>query len=109
MPLLNRAIGTVITAPMAALSLIWALIRRRRLIRIWQGGEAIEAMVVEARPTAVNPRCRAAQVTPGDESDNRIFTVYLPSRFADVEPGEPIYILRRSARSRDAVAAAWFE
>lgn len=109
LPLLDRAIGTIITLPMAALSLLWALWVRTRLLKTWRQGQAVEALIVQTRSTAVAPRCRAAEVTPLDENDRRIYTVFLPRGYADLGPGDHVCILRRSARAKSAVAAAWFE
>jgi hypothetical protein len=109
LPLLDRAIGTIITLPMAALALLWALRLRARFLHTWRKGEAVEAFIVETRSTAVAPRSRAAEVTPVDENDRRIYTVFLPRRLADLEEGDHLCILRRSNQATTAVAAAWFE
>ena len=109
MPLLTRAIGTLITLPIAALALAWALLHRWRLLRTWRRGQAVRALIVATRSTAVAPRCRAAEVTPLDENERRIYTVYLPPNLADMEEGDELYIIRRSARSSWAIAAGWFE
>ena len=108
-PLRSRAIGGIIALPMAVLALLWAMLRRARLLRIWRDGIAEEALIVETRFTATAPRCRAARVTPADEGDARIFTVYIPPRLANLQRGDSLHMLRPSAQSSNAISVAWFE
>jgi hypothetical protein len=109
LPLLSRVIGGIITLPMALLALLWALVKYARTRRAWRSGMAIEALVVDTRIGAIAPLCRAIRVTPDNDDDKRIYTVFVPRGHPDLVSGDMIFILRPSPRSKSAVAAAWFE
>jgi hypothetical protein len=109
LPMLARMIGGIVAIPLALLALLWALGRQRVMLRIWRHGEAVEALIVESRHTAIAPRSRVARATPADESDARIHTVYLPPRLASLRRGGAICILRLPSRPKRVCAAAWFE
>jgi hypothetical protein len=108
-PIMNRAFGAIITFPLAALVMLYAFLRRAMLLRTWRDGQAVEALVVNARSTAVAPRCRAVEATPSDEKEKRVFIVYLPANQANIEAGDVLYIIRDGTRSTSAIAAGWFE
>jgi hypothetical protein len=105
----TRMIGPIVVMPMALLALLWAMHRRRRALQIWREGKPMEALIVDARSVAVAPSCRVARVTPVEERDQRVFTVYLPARLAKLGRGDVVSILKSDGDLETAMAAAWFE
>lgn len=108
MPLLSRIIGSFIALPISLLALLIAYLRYLGLARLWNKGQAIDALIVDTRFIASAPRCRLAHVTPSDESDTRIYTVYLPPSLGDLHRGDSVGIIRSRSQSRKAIGIAWF-
>ncbi|HET6249094.1 MAG TPA: hypothetical protein VFE47_15470 [Tepidisphaeraceae bacterium] len=109
LPAVTRMIGAFVVIPIALLTWLWTIFMQRKTLRVWREGTLAEALIVESRHIAVAPRCRAAQVTPADEADQRVFTVYLPPSLAGLRPGDALMIIRPPGSSLKAVAAAWFD
>jgi hypothetical protein len=107
--MLTRMVGGIVVLPIALLALAWAIARQRLMLKLWREGEAIEALIVETRNTAIAPRSRVARVTPSDDTDRRMYTVYLPATLASLRRGDAVVMIRLSNRAKSALAAAWVE
>jgi hypothetical protein len=81
--------------------------RRWGLLRLWREGQALPALVMESRQTALAPRSRFARCAPLDESDKRVFGVYVPDKAGRVAEGDAVWIVAESGEKRRAVAVAW--
>ena len=99
-------IGGLIALPAGLVLLLVSVMLARSRLATWKDGIAIAALVVSSRHTALAPRSWAAQCTPANEGDKRVFNVYLPPN-ADASPGAPVILLFREASSRP-MAAEWF-
>lgn len=84
--------------------------QRARLLRLWRDGEAVSAIVVESRQTALAPRSRLLGCTPEHAGDNRVVQVYVPhgSPEAALAPGEALGLIFPPGGRGRPVAAAWF-
>jgi hypothetical protein len=100
--------GLLIPLPIMFVLLVVSVARRSAVLRAWRGGEAVAALVVETRQSAVAPLSTVVRCTPADESDNRVLTVYVPRRFGRPRHGDPLWLLVPAGKSEGAVAAAWF-
>ncbi len=99
LPLLQRTVGAIVAFPLALLALLMAWLTRGRTLGTWLTGESVEALVLETHFTAIAPLCRAARVTPGQEYDNRVYTVYLPRSLSGLQRGDALFIIRQSNRA----------
>ena len=109
-PLTPELMGGLVLLPVPVALALACLLARARVLRAWRNGQAIEALVLDSRQTAVAPRSRAVRCTPADADDRRVLSVYVPPRLARVGEGEMIRVLAPPAgRAGPAVAAAWFE
>lgn len=108
-PLGQRLVGAEIAFGVALAAFAVTLFQRSKLLRAWRNGLALEALVVESRPTALAPRTGVLRCTPAEENDRRLFMVYMPGRAARPGSGERVWLLTRNAKSNSAHAAAWFE
>ena len=105
-PLPLELIGGSIALPAGLLLLVVSFALARSRLATWTEGAPVAALVVSSRHTALAPRSWAAQCTPADEADKRVFGVYLPPT-ADVSPGAPAWLLFRH-NSAEPLAAEWF-
>jgi hypothetical protein len=106
-PLLTLMTGALVAVPIGICSLLAAMLVRGRMLRVWQTGEAVEALVMDSRNTALAPLSRAARVTPADEEDRRLYKVFVPGGVT-LGHGDSIWIIRAKPDSTSAVSAAWF-
>jgi hypothetical protein len=95
--------------PILPLLIIVAAIKRKKLLRIWQQGEAVVGIVADRRQTPIAPRTYAIRCSLRDHRDKRLHTVYVPRGGTTLNPGDPIWLLIPRQRGAKAVAAAWFE
>ncbi len=104
-----QLLAAFIIFPVALLLLLLALFLRRRILRIWRNGQAIPALVVETRQSAMSPRSRAIVCTPRDGRDKRLFTVFVPTRIAQFHEGDVIHLLALPHHPDKVIAAILFE
>ena len=108
--LIEQLTGAVVVLPVFLVLAVVSLWQRARLLRVWRDGEAVGAIVVDSRQTALAPRSRLVRCTPAESGDKRIVQVYVPaSAAAGVAPGDELWLLRPPAGRGRPVAAAWFE
>jgi hypothetical protein len=105
-PISGRLFGAEVALPIAALTGAFALLKWRRLLTAWRGGQPIEALVMDSRNTALALGARLVRCTPDAEGDKRVFAVYAPRGLAGIGRGDTIWLL---TCGRGAVACAWFE
>jgi hypothetical protein len=105
-PISGRLFGAEVALPIAALTGVFGLLKWQRMLATWRRGEAIEALVMDSRNTALALGARLVRCTPDAEGDKRVFAVYVPRGLAGVGRGDTIWLL---TRGRGAVACAWFE
>jgi len=81
--------------------------RRGRVLRLWRDGQLVAAVVMESRQTSLAPRSRFARCAPLDESDRRVFGVYVPDRAGRVAEGDAVWLIADAGENRRAVAVPW--
>jgi hypothetical protein len=94
--------------PIALLLAVVAVYWRRRLLRLWKRGNAVEATVLESRISAMAPRLRELRCAPELDGQHRVQRVFSPPQLAAPAPGERLWLLCEPDE-KWAVAAAWFE
>lgn len=95
--------------PLTAVLFVGAVLRRRSVLKLWQTGEAAEAVVLESHQAANAPlsrlvRCALKLYGRSDE----VFTVILPTRVARPVKGNEIWLIIPAAGTR-ALAARLYE
>lgn len=104
-PLSRQLLATWITLPVALALLAMAAVLRGRLLRLWRDGQAESALVLHSQHSALAPLSRMVRCTPADESDTRVFSVFVPQRRGVPQRGQPMWIIRSGNR---AMAAGLF-
>jgi uncharacterized membrane protein YidH (DUF202 family) len=107
LPLRDRVMGAMLTLPAVLLTVLAALWRRARILRIWRTGQVTPALVLSSSVSALAPLGRAIRCTPAEDGDTRVFTVYLGSH-TPRQPGDTVDVLARPAPAQLAVAAEFF-
>jgi len=108
-PLGHRLIAGSIIIPAALITAAAALLLRRRLQRVWRNADAVLYSVVEVRYSALAPLSHTVRSVVATGRDPTIVTVYLPARFPRPQPGEYLWLIRRSGNAKSAIAACAFE
>jgi hypothetical protein len=108
-PLARRLIAGTIVIPAAMITVIAALMLRRRLLVVWRNAEAALYAVVETRHSALAPLSHTVRCVLANERDRTVIVVYLPARFPRPQPGEFLWLIRRPGNSKTAIAACAFE
>jgi hypothetical protein len=104
-----RLVPGLIVLPVVLVFALASLVARARFLRLWRDGQAIEALVLESRQTALAPRARAVRCTPADPDDRRVIDVYVPPALAWLAKGDALRVLAPPGHTAPAVAVAWFE
>lgn len=108
-PLGPGLIPGLIVLPVVGIFALASLLARARLLRLWRDGQAVEALVLESRQTALAPRSRAVRCTPADPDDRRVLDVYVPHTLAGLRRGDALRVLVPAGRTSPAVAVDWLE
>ena len=108
-PLWFRLIGGAMLLPVAALAALVALLKRASLLRLWRGGPAVEAVVIDSRHTAIAPRSRFVRCAAVDPGDKLVRGVHVPQHAAAVGPGDPLWLVADPRGGSRAVAASWMQ
>jgi hypothetical protein len=108
-PLNSRLVGAGLTFFVALMAAAIGGLLYGRTLQLWRNGQTIDALVVETQHSALAPLCAAVRCTPAEDSDRRLFTVYIPVRAGRLRPGDRVWLLSRGAKAAGAHAAAWFE
>jgi len=105
-PLAPELVGGTITLGIGAAVVLLGVLMRSRLLGTWKNANAVAAVVLQARHTALSPGSWAVKCSPVDESDTRVFEVFMRSG-AGVSEGTVFWILLPDTGR--PVAAGWFE
>jgi Protein of unknown function (DUF3592) len=108
-PVALRLITGIVIILAALITAAAALIARRGLLRLWRDGEAALYSVVETRHSALAPLSHTVRCVSSIGRDRTVVTVYLPTRFPRPQAGDVLWLIRRSGKSKSAVAARAFE
>lgn len=107
LPIATRLIGVMVSAPLAIICLLAALLRLWLAAQTIQHGLLIEALVVDTHFNAFAPLCPAVRTTPRDMGDNRVYTVYLPGDVGTVQQGEGLQVFRPTTFLSPVIALRW--
>lgn len=107
-PLARHLVGGLLVLPAAALALLVAWIRRRKVLRVWRDGTALPVKVIELQQSALAPRSWAVRCAAEDPKDQRIYAAYVPRSLADLRRGEVLWIVRPPKAAAPALAAVAF-
>ncbi len=107
-PLLGHLLGAILVTPLSILLAVVAVIMRIIVLRRWRSGEALQAVVVDRKQTAVAPLSYAVRCNPVDRRDRRLLTVHIPRSAADPQPGDTIWLILGEAGSGRPLAAMLF-
>ena len=108
-PLARRLIAGTVIIPAVLITLLAALILRRRLLHVWRTAEAALYTVVETRHSALAPLSHTVCSVLANGRDPTVIVVYLPAKFPRPQPGEVLWLIRRPGKSKTAIAACAFE
>ncbi|MCC7349752.1 MAG: hypothetical protein IT446_04220 [Phycisphaerales bacterium] len=101
-PLSRQLLAVWITLPLALVLLAVAVAMRGGLLRLWRDGQAESALVLQSQHSALAPLSRMVRCTPADESDTRVFSVFVPQRCGVPQRGQAIWIIRSGNRAMAA-------
>ena len=79
---------------------------RRRVLRVWREGEAMEGTVIEVRQAAANPLSRVVRYVLTGQTSSRVYSAVVPNRVGVPQPGESIWLVAEPTRPQGAIAAA---
>lgn len=99
----------IILLPLAIAFVLVALFLRARVLRVWKFGEVIEAVVLETRHAAAAPLSRHVRFVVRGALDRRVFMVTLPTRIANLQPGDTFWIIAPADQPQRALAAGLYE
>jgi hypothetical protein len=108
-PLARRLIAGAVVIPAVLITLIAALMLRRRLLGVWRNAEATLYSVVETRYSALAPLSHTVCCVLATGRDPTVIVVHLPARFPRPQPGEVLWLIRPPGKSKTAIAARAFE
>jgi hypothetical protein len=104
----NTLVG-IILLPFILLLLAISIFNRRGVLKTWQTGPALTATVVETRQSPSAPLSRLLRMVLADSNDQRILTTLIPSREANLQPGEVVWVIAPSTRPSWAMLAKLYE
>jgi hypothetical protein len=108
-PIGGYLIVPVMILPIAAAALAAAGWIRRRLVRVWQKGNAVEALLVDRHQTALAPMSQVIRCTLPGRSDKRLLVAYLPRQPQRLQRGEPVWLIHGATKGEPVLAAAWLQ
>ncbi|MDP9174620.1 MAG: hypothetical protein M3O30_12255 [Planctomycetota bacterium] len=107
-PLGRRLIAGAVIIPAVAITLMAALLLRRRLLGVWRNAQAALYAVVETRYSALAPQSHTVRCVLATNRDPTIVVVYLPARFPRPQRGDLLWLIRRPGNAKAAIAAIAF-
>jgi hypothetical protein len=108
-PLARRLIAGAVVIPAVLITVIAALMLRRRLLRVWRDAEAALYTVVETRYSALAPLSHTVCCVLANQRDPTVVIVYIPAKFPRPQAGEVLWLIRRPDKAKAAIAACAFE
>jgi hypothetical protein len=108
--LLPHLVAGLTLLPLVAVAAGIAALRRRKLLRLWETGELLPAVVIRTSGVAVAPSVRAVECTGTDSDDTAIRRAFLPTGRGVTVPahGDLIWLIVASDRKGPTIAADWF-
>jgi hypothetical protein len=104
-----QLVGGLILLPFTALLAIVAFVQRARLLALWRNGRTLDAIVLDARHTALAPRSWLVRCAPADPEDKRVLSVYVPGRAQPPARGEGLWLVADTGGKPHAVASGWMQ
>jgi hypothetical protein len=108
-PILRRSVAGFLIVPLGLIAWIGAVWQRRRILNNWRQSPALAYSVVEWRYTALAPLSRAVRCVDAAGRDKKLVTVFLPSRHAQPNPNDVLWLIHPAGDARLAIAAAAYE
>ncbi len=110
LPLWHALLGSLMLVPIAVVLFMGALINRWQVLRTYRDGQLVAAEVMGVKQSAMSPGSRVIRCVVNDAAESgRVLSTLLPTRLAQVSPGDVIWILARPGRSHKGVPAALFD
>jgi hypothetical protein len=108
--LLPHLVAGLALLPLVAVAAGVAAWRRRRMLRLWETGELLPAVVIRTTGVAVAPSARAVECTATDSDDTQIRRAFLPTGRGITVPtrGDLVWLIVTADRKGPAIAANWF-
>jgi hypothetical protein len=97
--LVGQLVGVWLLLPVAAVAAAVGAVRARRLRSVWVNGVVRKCVVIDVKQTATAPRSFAVRVTPAEQGDRKIFTVFVPQRLGRPVAGDEVYVVAASETS----------
>lgn len=94
--------------PVVLLLIVTTLLKRQSMLKVWSEGTVSEAVVVEARHTAMAPGSRIIRYSVATEGDSRIFSLLLPTSAGIPEPGQHFWLIAYPQSPGRAIAAGLY-
>ena len=108
--LLPHLVAAAVVSPLLPATLAFAAWRRGRLLRIWETGELMPAVVMRTHGVAVAPSARAVECAGTDPDDRTVRHAYAPAARGSLPPakGDLIWLIVPVGGKGPAIAASWF-
>jgi len=96
--------------PIVAILAVVVLVQRWRILRTWRGERANLFAVVDTQQSAAYPMSRIVRLVPhGVSRDHGVVSVVVPTRFANLDPGDLFWLIHPPERPNRGIAAALYE
>lgn len=105
---MTETLAALMLFPFVILLFAFALLSRRRVLRIYREGEAIVGEVMSVAHSAAAPLSRMISCAAHVGGDDRVIKILLPTRKAPAV-GETLWLLASPNRPEQAVPVALFE
>jgi len=99
----------ILLTPLAILLAVVMLLQRRRVLRVWQTGDAAEAVAVDSHRSGIAPRSKVVRFTLEGADDRRVFSTLYPHEAGELHPGDVFWIVMRKDSPGQAVVAELYE
>jgi hypothetical protein len=102
---------TVVTLllPLLVALIVITFLARRRILRIWQQGEAAGGTVVDWHRSGLAPKSVVVRFTVNDSDDRRLFSLVWPHEAGELNAGDTIALVMPPDEPAKALAAKLYE
>jgi hypothetical protein len=102
---------TVVTllVPVLIALIVITFLARRRVLKIWQEGEAAEGTVVDRHRSGLAPKSVVVRFTVNDSDDRRLFSLVWPHEAGELSAGDTIALVMPPGEPGKALAAKLYE
>jgi hypothetical protein len=107
--LLRALMATILLLPLSIVTGLLNYWLYRRVLRVWQIGQAEVALVADTHQTALAPLSRVVRCTLRDRKDSSLVRVYVPQKVARLHTADVIWLIAPPNNVSRAIAAMVYQ